>query len=153
MDHADAIDETMLLQALKNTNSYLLKEFEEDDTVRDPLADALEMAESIGVTIKLGGLLPEDKDVRSLLAAAIRECATNTRKHADGDLLLVDTAETDEGFELKLSGNGRVEAGPVKETGGLKSLRTLAENTGGSMEALADKEFTLRIFVPKKSKE
>ena len=41
----------MLLQALRNTNTYLLREYEQDDTARDALADAIDMAETIGVEV------------------------------------------------------------------------------------------------------
>lgn len=65
-----SFDENKLLQALKNTNTYLLREYEEDDTARDALTDALEMAEAIGVDVLISGQarypLLSDKNVISV---------------------------------------------------------------------------------------
>ena len=53
---------------------------EEDDTDRDPLADALETAEAIGVEVILAGVPPVAEPLRGILAAAVGECSTNTVK-------------------------------------------------------------------------
>ena len=91
-----SFDEEKLLQALKNTNTYLLREYEEDDTARDALADALEMAEAIGVDVDITGVIPEGDPARKILAAAIGECASNTVKHAGGDSLRVEIYSMEE---------------------------------------------------------
>ncbi|MGX8704336.1 MAG: hypothetical protein ACSW8H_07800, partial [bacterium] len=142
-----SFDEEKLLQALKNTNTYLLREYEEDDTVRDALADALEMAEAIGVDVDITGVIPEGDPARKILAAAIGECASNTVKHAGGDRLRVEIYN-DGGFVYILSSNGKQPEGEIRETGGLLSLRLLVENEGGAMQETILPEFTLRIFLP-----
>ncbi|MBR4731547.1 MAG: hypothetical protein IK081_02160 [Lachnospiraceae bacterium] len=147
MDHPSAIDEEALLQTLKLTNAHLLKEYEEDDTERDTLSEAIEMAGEIDVTVKLTGMIPEDGTPRTILAAAISECATNTKKHADGDLLLVNVEESGGKWTFRLSGNGEPSEKPVTESGGLSSLRTLVENANGSMEVTALPDFTLTIRI------
>lgn len=142
-----SFDEEKLLQALKNTNTYLLREYEEDDTVRDALADALEMAEAIGVDVDITGVIPEGDPARKILAAAIGECASNTVKHAGGDRLRVEIYN-DGGFVYILSSNGKQPEGEIRETGGLLSLRLLVENEGGAMQETILPEFTLRISLP-----
>ena len=154
-----SIDEEVLLQALKNTNTYLLREYEEDDTARDPLADALEMAGAIGVKVKITGSVPEAGTAREVLAAAINECATNTVKHADSDWLSVEVRQ--EGpdqaipaFCFILQSSGAADAQmpsdgsmpeEFHETGGLLSLRTLVEREGGTMQVETVPEFRLTI--------
>ncbi|MCR5460302.1 MAG: hypothetical protein K6F51_10425 [Acetatifactor sp.] len=147
MDHPSAIDEEALLQTLKLTNAHLLKEYEEDDTERDALSEAIEMAGEIDVTVRLTGMIPEDGAPRSILAAAVSECATNTKKHADGDLLVVNAEETEGRWTFRLSGNGEPAEKPVSESGGLSSLRTLVENANGSMEVATLPSFTLIIKI------
>lgn len=144
-----SIDEEKLLQALKNTNTYLLREYEEDDTERDPLADAFEMADAIGVDVMITGKIPSDDPFRSCLAAAINECASNTVKHAGGDELNVFIKETDQEMVYELLCNGDAPSGPVTESGGLLSLRSLVENEKGSMEITIKSGFQLTIKIPK----
>lgn len=148
LDRPDAVDGKVLLQSLQLANACLLKEYEEDDTQRDALTEAMEMARAIGVTVKLRGMIPKEGAPRSILAAAIGECATNIRKHADGDLLLAQTEERDGGIIFALTGNGEAAAKPVAESGGLASLRMLAENAGGTMTVSASPVFTLSIRLP-----
>ena len=161
-----SIDEEMLLQALKDTNTYLLREYEEDDTARDPLADALEMAGAIGVKVKITGSVPEAGTAREILAAAINECATNTVKHADSDWLSVEVRQEGSGQEgtgksaadfcfilqssgsadAQMSSDGSVPA-EIHESGGLLSLRTLVERQNGTMQVESAPEFRLTIML------
>ena len=148
MDHPSAVEEEGLLMALKLTNAHLLNEYESDDTERDALSEAIEMASSIGVKVRLTGMIPERGDPRAILAAAVSECATNVRKHADGNTLTVTTLETDGLVSMTLIGNGNSVTKPVTESGGLASLRRLTEQAGGTMEITAASDFTLTIHVP-----
>ena len=151
-----SFDEERLLQALKNTNTYLLREYEEDDTGRDPLADALETAGAIGVDAVITGRIPAEEPARTVLAAAIRECASNTVKHAEGDTLNAEISSHAErrsesagaqAFTMVLTNNGRRPDGPLRESGGLRSLRTLVEGNGGSMQAEWQPAFRLTIHI------
>ena len=148
MEHPEAVNETEFLHTLKLTNAHLLNEYETDDTERDELSEAIGMASEIGVKVKLNGMIPESGTPRSILAAAINECTTNIRKHADGDQLSVNTETAGKTITFTLTGNGKAPAGTITETGGLASLRTLTEKEGGTMEIEAKPDFTLTIRVP-----
>ena len=143
-----SFDEEKLLQALKNTNTYLLREYEEDDTARDPLAEALETAEAIGVDVAITGMIPAKDPFRGILAAAVNECASNAVKHAKGDALSVLIQSTEAELSYVLRSNGAAPALPIRETGGLKSLRTLVEKEKGTMQTAAAPAFTLTIRLP-----
>ena len=143
------IDEEILLQALKNTNTYLLREYEEDDTARDPLTDAMEMAEAIGIEVTVSGILPEAEPRRGILAAAITECATNTVKHANGDVLSVGIRDTGDRLLYTFRGNGLPPKKEITESGGLLSLRALVEMAGGAMRIESTPQVELTITLPK----
>lgn len=143
-----SFDEEKLLQALKNTNTYLLREYEQDNTERDCLSDAVEMAEAIGVDILIQGTVPVNDPYRSILASAIGECASNTVKHADGDRLSVKISTEEDEVIYILKSNGENPKEAIHESGGLMSLRCLVENEGGSMNTEISPEFTLTIHLP-----
>lgn len=153
MEHPEAVNEAEFLQTLKLTNAHLLNEYETDDTERDALSEAIDMAAEIGVKVKLNGMIPEGGAARTVLAAAISECATNIRKHADGDRLFVDTQTDGSCTVFTLAGNGNAPAGPIAETGGLASLRTLTEKEGGTMEITTAPGFMLTIRLENGSRE
>lgn len=148
MENPAAIDETTLLQMLTMANTHLLKECEKDDTWRDPLTEVIETEKTIGVTVHLCGAIPEKDKPRTILAAAIRECGSNLRKHANGDCLKVHMEETGNGVRFTLSGNGRAPEKPISETGGLFSLRTLVETAGGTMTVANMHSLTIVIDIP-----
>ena len=142
-----SFDEALLLQALKNTNTYLLREYEEDDTMRDSLTDAMEMAEAIGVDVEIAGLIPAEDPERVILAAAIKECAANTVKHAGGDRLSVNIQNIDGKTMYTLQNNGIQPSEPVHESGGLLSLRSLVEKENGTMQIEISLAFKLIITL------
>ena len=148
MTDPSSIDEELLLQALKNANTYLLREYEKDDTAMDPLTEAVDMARAIGVQVELTGVPPAEEKPRAVFAAAIRECATNAVKHADGDCVQVDARRTGTGYTFTLCSNGMSPAEPIRETGGLLSLRTLVEKCRGVMRVKASPAFCVIIELP-----
>ena len=145
-----ALDAALLLKSLKNTNTYLLREYEQDDTARDALADAVDMAGAIGVQVTIAGRAPAEEPGRGVLAAAIQECAANAVKHAGGNALTVRIGQEVDGLRFTLENNGRVPAQPIRESGGLLSLRALTESKGGRMEVASVPAFRLTIFLPER---
>ena len=143
-----SIDEELLLQALRNANTYLLREYESDDTAVDPLTEAVRVAQAIGVKVELTGIPPAEEQPRAILAAAIRECATNAVKHAEGDRLAADVQHRGQDFVFTLHSNGQPPATPIRETGGLLSLRTLVEREGGSLRIKCSDAVCVTITFP-----
>ena len=127
----------------------MLREYEEDDTARDPLTDAMEMAEAIGIEVTVSGILPEAEPRRGILAAAITECATNTVKHADGDVLSVGIRDIGDRLLYTFRGNGLPPKKEITESGGLLSLRALVEMAGGAMRIESTPQVELTITLPK----
>ena len=149
LNDSAAISEEILLQALKNANTYLLREYEQDDTARDALTDAMEIAEAIGVDVEVNGVLPTDESRRGVLAAAITECATNAVKHAGGDALSVSIRDTGAGTVFTLQSNGKTPEGEVAASGGLLSLRSLVEQEKGGMRIESKPCVRLTIELPR----
>ena len=150
LNDSAALNPSLLLQSLKNTNTYLLREYEQDDTARDALADAVDMAEAIGVEVTITGRAPAEEPGRGVLAAAIQECAANAVKHAGGNALTVRIGQEADGLRFTLENNGRAPAKPIRESGGLLSLRALTESKGGHMEVASVPAFRLTIFLPER---
>ena len=102
-------------------------------------------AADFNVDIFLDGLLPANPSVRNVIFAAVRECAGNTAKHARGDRLFITIHDTEENTEVFITNNGNAPGGSIHETGGLKNLRKMVEERGGSMQIKSSPVFVLHL--------
>ncbi|MBQ1317425.1 MAG: hypothetical protein IIY46_08090 [Lachnospiraceae bacterium] len=153
IEHPESTDRAMVAVMTRQMNRFLLGESrtpEPDAGTGDALREALRMAGSIGVVPVLSGDPPGREEVRSLLAAAIRECAANTVKHAGGDRLFVEISKDGTGTCMTISNNGDPPKAPIAESGGLLSLRRSVEDAGGQMTVKSLPVFRLKLSFPDK---
>ena len=126
------------------------------ETVPSEEWDAIEKtAESLHIQIEINGDLPAgladlpvSGEVRSAIMAALRECLTNTARHARGDRLFVLIKCGDDvlhGIRIEITNNGRAPLVPVQEAGGLSNLRHMVERAGGIMTIESSPQFLLRL--------
>lgn len=116
---------------------------------RDECALMLETAQTLGVRVEIEGELPEWEPARHILAVAIHECFTNTLRHAHGSALALRVSEDDHRICARFTNDGEQPSGPIRERGGLSSLRTLVERAGGCMLAQATPAFSITLELPK----
>lgn len=107
-------------------------------------------AADFNVDIFLEGLLPANPSVRNVIFAAVRECAGNSAKHARGDRLFITIHDTEENTEVFITNNGNAPGGSIHETGGLKNLRKMVEERGGSMQIKSSPVFVLHLCFPER---
>ena len=152
-EHPEEIDEGELLRMMKETNRYLLREAEEPEQAHDYVEEALRMAKGIGIRVILDGEIPDSGPVRDILGRAIGECAVNAVKHAGATKLSVrirqedETAASSENRRLcvVISNDGLTPEKTIREAGGLRSLRQIAEESGGEMIVESAPEFCVRL--------
>lgn len=134
-----------LMTQLK-TNLELM-EHGENKNRRDHLEMLVEAAADMGIRLLIEGALPEDETRREILLTAIHENLTNTIRHAQGDALSVKLRPVEGSNRLRaiFENNGIVPEGTVEEKGGLKSLRRLVEDAGGTMNITVDTRFRMEI--------
>ncbi len=143
--HPENMDVGRIYLATSQMNSFLLGEVQRPgDEIEDEMELALSLAGSIGVSVKITGEPPLDHGSRKLLADAIRECAANAVKHANGDTVFVEI----DGNTALLTNNGSSPKGPITESGGLLTLRQRTEAAGGTMAVQSQPAFSLMICFP-----
>ena len=145
LEHPESTDVQRIYLATSQMNSFLLGEVQRPgDEMEDEMELALFLAGSIGVSVKMTGEPPLDPGSRILLADAIRECAVNAVKHANGDTVFVEI----DGNTVLLTNNGSSPKGPITESGGLLALRQRTEAAGGTMIVQSQPAFSLMIRFP-----
>ena len=145
LDHPESTDVQRIYLATSQMNSFLLGEVQRPgDETEDEMELALSLAGSIGVSVKMTGEPPLDHGPRKLLADAIRECAVNAVKHANGDTVFVEI----DGNTVLLTNNGSSPKGTITESGGLLALRQRTEAAGGTMIVQSQPAFSLMIRFP-----
>ncbi|MBQ6164995.1 MAG: hypothetical protein IJK23_11025 [Clostridia bacterium] len=137
----DGSRETVVRQ-LADTVS-LLRDTGTREQNSDRLSALYEAARAVDMTIELHGEIPPEH--KEIAAVAIHECLTNTVKHADGSVVRVTVRQEDGAVVMELTNDGRPPRGPIKETGGLKNLRALAERKGGRMTVESAPAFRLTL--------
>ena len=150
LEHPENADEDVVYMTTRQMNAFLLGEAEVPEGEKDDvLRQALYLAGSIGVTVGLKGPIRDDRTQQKLLSLAIRECAANTVKHAEGSRLEVKVREEGNRTVITLTNNGRPPKGEVEESGGLLTLRHRVEDAGGSMQIQSLPVFRLTMVLPK----
>ncbi|MBE6724307.1 MAG: hypothetical protein E7576_03765 [Ruminococcaceae bacterium] len=146
LEHPDTTDKATVARMTREMNRILLRERKMPQPESpDGLRQAIDMAGRIGVTVDVKGGPVEEERLRALLAEAIRECAANTVKHAEGDRLWAQITETAAFTSFSLRNNGKPPRGPIDESGGLLSLRRMVEEAGGKMIVQSLPVFSLTI--------
>ena len=131
-------------------NDLLSLIFVSDSDKNDIFADVEKTASSVGVCIIYDGKRPNRGTVaEKIFATAVSECVTNVARHANGDKLYVKLRENDISYSIELTNNGKQPTKEVKEGGGLKSLRTMVENSNGQMLVKSIPIFSLNIIILK----
>lgn len=102
-----------------------------------------QMANTVGVQICGDNIW---KDEWCLMA--IRECVTNTVRHAEGNRVDIKCEMGNQRKILTITNNGRKPDGIILEGGGLASLRNCIERAGGEMMVQAQPVFMLTINMP-----
>ena len=142
-----AKDLDALRRRLKRNVSFLrdASEFQ----VTDEYAVLLQTAKRLGVRVEISGELPLEEPICRVAATGLHECLTNLLRHAHGDLLRIELRETRDRLTIVFSGNGEPPKGPVRETGGLRILRTITEQAGGTMRVSTEPCFTVTLHLNK----
>ena len=122
-------------------------------TRRDEYELMFRTAETLGVHIRLTGELPRTEPQKHVLAMAIHECITNTLRHAHGNELCIECRTVPspggETIAAVFTNNGQQPMEEIREKGGLRSLRTMAEDLGGTMTVRSLPEFSITLELPK----
>ena len=106
-------------------------------------------AQNLGLQLEITGVLPGEEPLKRILATAIHECVTNTLRHAHGDRLQVSISESPGRLRAVFTNNGLKPDSPIRETGGLLSLRRMVEDAGGSMKIETVPTFELTVELQK----
>lgn len=128
------------VSAIKNDNQYPLE--------RGELAEFLRDAETIGVKVELNGELPQQQELYRVFIIAMRECLTNSVRHADATMLTIDIQKDDSTISIRITNNGKPPEGNITPKGGLLNLYRHTANLGGTMEIQSNPTFELTVTVP-----
>lgn len=101
-----------------------------------------ELCKKLNIDMKYTGQILDSKPIRKVTAEAMRQCITNTLKHAGGTEIYVDMSYD----KVSISNNGTPPKEKIVEGTGLKSLRQLCEKSGYQMIVDSFPNFILTII-------
>ena len=128
------------VSAIKNDNTYPQGRSELDGFMHD--------AEAIGIKVNLSGELPEQEELRCVMILAMRECLTNSVRHAGATALHVAVEKNGDSFSMKITNDGKAPETEVVPKGGLHNLYRHIADCGGTMEIQWKPVFVLTVVLP-----
>lgn len=138
---ANAIDLfRQAVSAIKNDNAYPQGRSELDRFLHD--------AEAIGIKVNLSGELPEQEELRRVMILAMRECLTNSVRHAGATTLHVAVEKNGDSISMKITNDGKAPETEVVPKGGLHNLYRHITDCGGTMEIQSKPVFVLTVVLP-----
>lgn len=114
------------------------------------LADFIHDADTIGVKVEITGNLPQQSDMFDVFMIAMRECLTNSARHANATCLKITVQEDEKNVSIHISNNGNPPLGEVTPKGGLVNLYRHVKGIGGTMKIQSQPNFALTVTIPKK---
>ena len=105
--------------------------------------DTEKHAEELGITVQIRGSYPKHPIYRLLTDKAIRECVTNCARHAHGSVVYVNMKENRDGYQVRITNDGKPPVKNAKEGGGLSALRKAVEAEQGTMKTFFEPAFYL----------
>lgn len=109
---------------------------------------AIHRAKEMGVKVLITGTLPTQEKLKEITSLAIRECAANCVRHADGTELYILFVESKDKLNMTITNNGITPKEEIHEGGGLSMLRRYIEEINGKMIVQSSPNFALKISLP-----
>ena len=128
------------VSAIKYDNAYPQGRSELDRFLQD--------AGAIGIKVNLSGDLPEQEELRHVMILAMRECLTNSVRHAGATTLHITVEKKGDSVSMKITNDGRPPETEVVPKGGLHNLYRLIMDCGGTMEIQSKPGFALTVVLP-----
>ena len=104
-------------------------------------------AEAIGVKVNLSGELPEQEELRRVMILAMRECLTNSVRHAGATTIHITVEKKGDSVSMKITNDGRPPETEVVPKGGLHNLYRHIMDCGGTMEIQSKPSFALTVVL------
>lgn len=141
-DEADAAVELFqkAVEAIKNDTAYPLK--------RGQLAEFLQDAAAIGVRVEMRGEPRLQGELHEVFLLAMRECLTNSVRHADAGRLMITLWEDAVAVSMRIKNDGAPPGGEITPKGGLLNLSRHVADCGGAMEIQWEPDFALTVIIP-----
>ena len=128
------------VSAIKYDNAYPQGRSELDRFLQD--------AGAIGIKVNLSGDLPEQEELRRVMILAMRECLTNSVRHAGATTLHITVEKKGDSVSMKITNDGRHPETEVVPKGGLHNLYRHIMDRGGTMEIQSKPVFALTVVLP-----
>lgn len=128
------------VSAIKYDNAYPQGRSELDRFLQD--------AEAIGIKVDLSGKLPKQEELRRVMILAMRECLTNSVRHAGATTIHITVEKKGDSISVKLTNDGRPPETEVVPKGGLHNLYRHIMDCGGTMEIQSKPSFALTVVLP-----
>lgn len=143
----DRPDETLLTAFAKDLPLNLMQLTPDTEPQREIEAMA-EMFAGIGVTVRLHGALPEEKELSEVFVDVITESVTNAVRHGFASEVDIVCEHKDSVWSLQVTNSGVPPAGRISEGSGIAGIHRRLLGLGGRLHIETMPRFKLTAYLP-----
>ena len=138
-----------LITEWKQTMTMLMTGQFEEDTAETTMNELRKAAEFLNMHMVIAGQIPKSPHLQHLLISGARECLTNASKHAGADTLFIHIEYSPGNVQFRFTNNGTQPdpEEPIREGGGLSSLRKLVERENAQLLITGKPRFIVLITI------
>jgi len=109
----------------------------------------VEMFKGIGVDVAFYGELPQRQELAKFFVTIITESITNAVRHGFATEIEIMCIDNDVEWNLEISNLGILPENPIREGGGISSIRRRLHAMGGTLDLKISSRFLLLATIPK----
>ncbi len=146
--HGESAPDYSLLRSLTSGLMEELKAAESAHSPQDDMKILKQTFASVGVGIHFDGELPQDKEKGQLFIDISKEAVTNAVRHGFATKVYIVMGIAEGHRQMRVTDNGGLPAGEIKEGGGISGMRNRLEAFGGQLRVATKPGFTLTVDLP-----
>ena len=123
----------------------MFSDFEDSEDSKANLDNLVRINNNIGISVRVDGELPADKDKAKVFFEIIREAVTNAVRHADSNVIDIRLDNNADGTSMIITNNGSKPKPIISESEGIRGMRRKVKSINGTFSVTTEPEFIIKV--------
>ncbi|MBQ9233261.1 MAG: hypothetical protein IJ167_04405, partial [Lachnospiraceae bacterium] len=123
----------------------MFSDFEDSEDSKANLDNLVRINNNIGISVRVDGELPADKEKAKVFFEIIREAVTNAVRHADSNVIDIRLDNNADGTSMIITNNGSKPKPIISESEGIRGMRRKVKSINGTFSVTTEPEFIIKV--------